>query len=86
MMNTRSNGFTLVELMVASVIGLFIAAISVGALTMVSGSARSVDLHSETANALAVAAELLRTDLHNFYRDVSRQHMKLTGLLEPLDE
>lgn len=81
-MSFKRNGFTLVELMVASVIGAFIALIAVGTLRAVSGGAEAVEANINIDSEVRFAAQMLERDLLNFYRDPDANKMKLTGTLD----
>ncbi len=73
------SGFTLLEILLATIIGTFIAVTSVAALkTVVSGRDRINDYTAISAE-LRFAAELIRKDFANFYRDRSIQNVKLIG-------
>jgi general secretion pathway protein J len=77
----NSGGFTLVEVMVASVIGAFIALIAVGALRAVSGGAERIDTNIDIAAEVRFAANLVSRDLRNLYRDRSVENMRFVGEL-----
>jgi len=77
----HDGGFTLVEVMVASVIGAFIALVAVGALRAVSGGAERIDTSIETAAEVRFAANLVSRDLRNLYRDRNVENMKFVGEL-----
>jgi type II secretion system protein J len=72
-------GFTLVELLLATVIGAFIAAVAVAALRTVSASAEMVDQNVRAAAEVRFAANLIARDLMNFYRDDENEKMRLIG-------
>lgn len=75
------DGFTIVELLVASVIGTFIALTAVGTLRIVSASAETVDQTINIASEVRFAARRISTDLVNFYRDTPSR-LKFIGLIE----
>lgn len=77
----ENRGFTLIEIMVASVIGAFIAAVTVGTLKAVSASARMVDDNIEAAAEMRFASKRITTDLVNLYRDVDFRNTKFLGLV-----
>ncbi|MHC4754742.1 MAG: type II secretion system protein GspJ [Planctomycetota bacterium] len=64
-----SRGFTLLEVLVASVIGTFIAIIAVGSLRAVSSASDMIDSNIEDVTEVRYAAKRISTDLMNFYRD-----------------
>jgi type II secretion system protein J len=75
----NNGGFTLAEVLVASTISAFIAAVAVGALKTVVDSAQAIDAATETAAELRFAARMIARDLNNLYRDVNPQNMRLLG-------
>ena len=88
MMKSRTDkkGFTLLEVMVASVIGAFIALVSVGALRAVTAGQAMVNTNIDAADELRYAVELIRRDLANVYRDSSADAMKFVGISAESDE
>ena len=78
----RKTGFTLVEVLVASVIGVFVALVAVGTLKFVSVSAEMVDDNIETAAEVRYASKRIATDLLNLYRDENARNTKLVGTVE----
>jgi len=88
MMKSRADkkGFTLLEVMVASVIGAFIALVSVGALRAVTAGRAMVNTNIAAADELRYAVELIRSDLANVYRDGSADAMKFVGISAESDE
>lgn len=74
----RQSGFTLVELMAASVITVFLAMAAVGGMVSVTSARSSLDEVTEVMDELRYAADRLRQDLANVYRD--RQEMLFEGL------
>ena len=83
---TVKKGFTLLEVMVASVIGAFIALVSVGALRAVTAGQAMVNTNIAAADELRYAVELIRSDLANVYRDGSAEAMKFVGTFADTDE
>ncbi len=88
MMKSRTDkkGFTLLEVMVASVIGAFIALVSVGALRAVTAGREMVNTNIAAADELRYAVELIRSDLANVYRDGSANAMKFVGTFADTDD
>jgi len=78
----RENGFTLVEVLLASVIGLFIAVVAVGALRVISSAAAAVQDNISTASEVRFAADIISRDLRNLFRDPDITNMRLMGELE----
>ncbi len=78
----RKSGFTLVEMIVASMIGTFVALVAVGTLKVISDSAEVIEHSSETAAEVRFASKMLSTDLINLYRDENSKDSTLIGLVE----
>ena len=76
------KGFTLLEVMVASVIGSFVALVAVGALRTVIVGKETVNGNIAAADELRFAAESIRSDLSNLYRDKDARSRKLVGAIE----
>jgi len=77
---TRS-AFTLVEIIVATVIGVFVAAVAVGTLKAISASSQMVQNNSEQAGEVRFASRRIAADLANLYRDTNPKYTKLVGAL-----
>jgi len=75
----KRNGFTLVEILIASMIGAFIMLVAVGALKAISASAQIIDSNIDVASELRFVAARISTDLNNFYRDGKAENTKLVG-------
>ena len=80
MRQTQQAGFTLVELMTASVITGFIALVAVGGLVSVTSARNSLDEVTETMDELRYATDLIRQDMANVHRD--RREMLFEGTVE----
>ena len=85
-MLTKRNGFTLVEVLVASTIGVFIAMVAVGALRTIIASAEMVDSNINAAAEVRFAANMIARDLQNFYADDDIENTKLIGTVEALED
>ncbi len=81
-MNSKRQAFTLVELMVASVIGLFVALVAVGSLRAVSDSAKTLEEYSHATEQLRFAAETLRRDLLNIYRESNSAYTRFAATVD----
>ena len=78
----RLKGFTLLEMLVAAVIGAFIALVAVGSLRAVTEAKEQVNSNIAISDELRFAVRMLSEDLANFYRDSDIESMKLQGTLE----
>jgi len=84
-MLSRRTGFTLVEVLVASTIGVFIAMVAVGALRAIIASAEMVDRNINAAAEIRFAANVISRDLQNLYNDNNFENTKFIGTVEPLE-
>jgi len=80
------KGFTLVEVMVASVIGAFIALVAVGTLRTVTGARERIEANCTCTEELRFAADMVRTDMMNLYRDTDASKTKLVGILTEAED
>ena len=78
-MYSRKTGFTLVEVIIASVIGAFVALVAVGTLKAISSSAEIADDNIETAAEVRFASKRIATDLVNLYRNKNLRNAKFIG-------
>ena len=85
-MISKRTGFTLVEVLVASTIGVFIAMVSVGALRAIMASAEMVDSNINAAAEVRFAANMIKRDLQNLYNDSNIENTKFFGTVEPLEQ
>lgn len=74
------------EVMAASVIGAFIALVAVGTLRTVTGARERVEANCTCAEELRFAADMVRTDLMNLYRDTDAGKTKLVGILTEAED
>jgi general secretion pathway protein J len=84
-MNKQRTGFTLIEVIIASVIGAFIALVAVGTLKAVTVGAQTVDRNIDQAAQVRFAARSIAADLENLYLDRNNRNSKLVGTIEPMD-
>jgi type II secretion system protein J len=75
----RTKAFTLVELLVATVIATLVAVTAVGALHTITASREKVNQYLTAMEELRYAADMIRNDLMNLYRDKDRKAMKFIG-------
>lgn len=75
----RKNGFTLVEILVVTVITALIAFTALGALHAITASREKVDHHLAAMGELRFAADRIRADLLNLYRDQDQNSIKFIG-------
>ncbi|MHC4507884.1 MAG: type II secretion system protein GspJ [Planctomycetota bacterium] len=85
-MSIKRAGFTLVEVLVASTIAVFIAMVAAAALRTMTASSDAVDRNIDAAAEVRFAANMIARDLQNFYRTDDVEDTKLIGMLEPLNE
>jgi len=85
-MYSKRTGFTLVEVLVASTIGVFIALVAVGALRAITASAEMVDSNINAAAEVRFAAQMIARDLQNLYDDENIENTKFIGTLEDLGQ
>jgi len=85
-MFAKRTGFTLVEVLVASTIGVFIAMVAVGALRAIIASSEMVDSNINAAAEVRFAANMIARDLQNFYNDDDIDNTKFIGTLESLED
>ncbi len=76
------RGFTLLEMVVSSGIGAFIAVVAIGTLRSVMQGRQTIEAHAAVCEEIRYAAERIRIDMANFYRDNSIDNVKLVGTLE----
>lgn len=69
-------GFTLIEMLVASVIGAFIAIVAVSSLKAVTSARGIVDDGIAVSDELRFATDIIRKDLSNLYRDSNVESIK----------
>jgi prepilin-type N-terminal cleavage/methylation domain-containing protein len=85
-MSAGRTGFTLVEILLASTIGAFVALVAVGALKAVSVGTEMLDSNIDTAAEVRFAAKTIATDLVNLYRDSDLTNTKFVGAVDVMDD
>ncbi len=81
----KNSGFTLVELIVSSVIGACILAVAVTAQRAIAGSRIRIDDYVEIESELRYVETLLRRDLANLYRNGAAKSRKFIGTINEED-
>jgi general secretion pathway protein J len=85
-MYLRKTGFTLVEVLAASTIGVFIAVVAVSTLRAITASAEMVDSNINVAAEVRFASNIISRDLSNLYRDTNIKNTRLIGRVIESDE
>ena len=80
--NRPKHGFTLLEAMVASIIGAFIALVAVGTLRTVTAAKTRVNDNITLGDELRFAVNIMRRDMLNLYRDTESDKVKFFGVIE----
>jgi len=78
----KNTGFTLVEVLVATTIGTFIALVAVGALKAITTSAELLNQNINAAAEVRFAARVIARDLINLYRDRNKENTEFIGTAE----
>ena len=78
----KYEAFTLLEVMIASVMGAFIALVALGSLRSVTAAKELVAENSSVSDELTFAARRIHADLINLYRDGDRSSVKFIGTIE----
>ena len=76
----ENGGFTLVEVLIASTMGAFIALVAVSALRTITTGAKMLDTNLDVAAEVRFASKMIQTDLVNLYRDKEPRNTRLIGL------
>jgi len=85
-MAMKRTGFTLVEVLVATTIGSFIALVSVGSLRVIIGGSEAVNHNINAAAEVRFAASMIARDFVNVYRDDDSANIRFIGTIEELDD
>jgi general secretion pathway protein J len=85
-MCSRKTGFTLVEVLVASTIGAFVALVAVGTLRAITASSDIVEYNINAASEVRFASNMIARDLVNLYRDDNKEITKFIGTLEESEQ
>jgi len=81
MVNRRRhiNGFTLVEVLLASIIGSLVVLVALGTFRSLSRDQQMLEHYSQVMAQGRYALNQIRNDLANFYRCLDEQKMRLEG-------
>ncbi len=85
-MYIKKTAFTLVEVLVASTIRMFVALVAVGALRTVTASSEVVDRNIAAAAELRFAANMIARDIANIYRDDETDNTRFIGFVQELSD
>ena len=85
-MYSGKSGFTLVEVLVASTIGAFVALVAVGTLRAITASAEMVENNISAAAEVRFASNIVTRDLMNLYRDRNKENTKFIGMAEESEQ
>ena len=75
------KGFTLLEVLISAIIATFISLVAIGALRTVVDARERVESNITAADELRFAANIIRNDLANIYRDEQKDAMKFIGTI-----
>jgi len=78
----KKDGFTLIEILVASVISAFIAVTAVSAMKTISLGRSKIEDRSVAAGELRYVSDIIRKDMANLYRSDKPEKVVLVGSLE----
>jgi general secretion pathway protein J len=78
----KKTGFTLLEIMVAVVIGALVLLTAVSALRVMTQSRDKINVNIDAAAQISFAANLIDQDLANLYRDSRPENVRLVGGVE----
>jgi general secretion pathway protein J len=76
----RKGGFTLVELLLTTVIGALVIVTALGTLRQISSSRAEAQYYSDVSAHGRYALNQIRDDLANFYRSLNPEKMRLVGI------
>ena len=82
LIRSENRAFTLIEIMVASIIGAFIAVVAVGTLRAVSNSSEKINDNIDKAAEIRFASKTIVSDLVNVYRNKDFKNMMFVGTIE----
>jgi len=81
----HTRGFTLLEILVASIVGAFVAVTATTALRSTMSSRQKIADYTTATAQLRFAAEMIRKDMINFYRDADLNNVKLLSYADFTD-
>ena len=81
----QSGGFTLVEILLATIIGAMIAVAAFAVFRSVTGNRDALEYYAEIMANGRYALNLIRDDLANFYRDEDPEMMCLRGIKRDIE-
>ncbi|MBN1764510.1 MAG: prepilin-type N-terminal cleavage/methylation domain-containing protein [Sedimentisphaerales bacterium] len=76
----RDRGFTLVEILLAAILGALVVVVALAMFNRVSQSRSMMTYYSEVGAHGRYGLNRIRTDIANFYRNVEPDKMKLEGI------
>ena len=75
----KRRGFTMIEVLLGTVIVSFIALISISVLNSIITGRNKIEKNQDAASELRFVSRMLKNDLQNLYRDSEKKNVKFLG-------